>query len=45
MRPLPEVLRRCPRAQIVIVGGDDISYGQPPRAGHTWRETMLEEVG
>ena len=45
MRALPEVLRRRPEAQIVIVGGDEISYGQPPAGGRSWRETMLEEVG
>ena len=29
MRALPQVLRRCPRAQVVIVGGDGVSYGAP----------------
>jgi glycosyltransferase involved in cell wall biosynthesis len=45
MRAVPEILRRCPRAQVVIVGGDGISYGRGPGDGQTWRQRMLEEVG
>ncbi len=44
MRALPELLRRRPAAQVLVVGGDDTSYGPPPAEG-TWRETMLREVG
>ncbi len=32
MRALPQLLRRCPQAQVVIVGGDGVSYGAPPAA-------------
>jgi glycosyltransferase involved in cell wall biosynthesis len=45
MRALPQLLRRCPRAQIVIVGGDGVSYGAPPPPRSTFRETMLQELG
>ena len=45
MRAVPDILRRRPSAQILIVGGDDVSYGRSPLNGKTWRETMLEEVG
>jgi glycosyltransferase involved in cell wall biosynthesis len=45
MRALPEVLRRRPEAQVVIVGGDGVSYGRPPGDGCTWRETLLAEIG
>ena len=45
MRALPEILRRRPAAQVLIVGGDEVSYGQPPAAGGTWRQKMLAEVG
>jgi len=31
MRALPQLLRRRKRAQVVIVGGDGVSYGAPPR--------------
>jgi len=45
MRALPEILRRRPRAHVVIVGGDDVSYGSRPVPGTTYREMMLREVG
>lgn len=44
MRALPVILRNRPNAQIIIVGGDDISYGKA-LAGKTWRQAMLDEVG
>ncbi len=45
MRALPEILKRRPKAQVVIVGGDGVSYGSKPRDGRTWRETLLAELG
>jgi glycosyltransferase involved in cell wall biosynthesis len=45
MRALPAVLRRCPQAQVVIVGGDGVSYGTPPPPRSTYREMLLDEVG
>lgn len=45
MRALPELLRRRPSSTILIVGGDDVSYGRGPRGGGTWRRRLLEEVG
>ncbi len=44
MRALPAVLRRHRRAEVVIVGGDEVSYGSPPPPGRTFRETLLEEL-
>lgn len=44
MRALPEMLRRRPRCQVVIVGGDGVSYGYPTLPGTTYRETMLREL-
>jgi glycosyltransferase involved in cell wall biosynthesis len=44
MRALPELLRRRPDAQVLIVGGDKVNYGLPAPGGRTWRETMLEQV-
>ncbi|HEV2302362.1 MAG TPA: glycosyltransferase family 4 protein [Stellaceae bacterium] len=44
MRALPRVLRERPRAQIVIIGGDGVSYGRPPSRFASWREQMLAEV-
>jgi glycosyltransferase involved in cell wall biosynthesis len=45
MRALPQVLKRCPRAEVVIAGGDGVSYGAPPPPTSTYREMMLEELG
>jgi glycosyltransferase involved in cell wall biosynthesis len=45
MRTLPAVLERCPKAHVVVVGGDNVSYGQRTRQARSWREAMLAEVG
>jgi glycosyltransferase involved in cell wall biosynthesis len=45
MRALPEILRRRPRAHVLIVGGDGVSYGTAPPQSRTYREWMLAEVG
>jgi glycosyltransferase involved in cell wall biosynthesis len=44
MRALPELLQRRPNAQILIVGGDEVSYGQPSAYG-SYRKQMLAELG
>ena len=44
MRALPIIQRQRPQAQIVIVGGDGISYGRAPAEGGNWRELMLGEM-
>jgi len=44
MRALPKILAECPDCQVVIVGGDDVSYGARPRDARTWREKLLKEV-
>jgi glycosyltransferase involved in cell wall biosynthesis len=44
MRALPEIQRRRPRAQAVILGDDGISYGPPATPGRNFRETLLDEV-
>jgi glycosyltransferase involved in cell wall biosynthesis len=45
MRSLPRLLRRRKRLQVVIVGGDEVSYGSPPPPLSTYRAMMLEELG
>ncbi len=45
MRALPDLLARRPKAHVVIVGGDEVSYGRRAPDGRTWREVLLEEVG
>jgi len=44
MRALPEILAARPQAQVVIVGGDEVSYGAPPKDAKGWKETILAEV-
>ena len=45
MRALPDLMRRRPNAQIVIVGGDTPSYGRRPKDAANWREYLLREIG
>lgn len=44
MRALPEILKRRPHAQVVIVGGDGVSYGRRAPEDKTWKGIFLEEV-
>ena len=45
MRALPRILAERPMARVLIMGGDDVSYGVPPDSGESWRDRMLAEVG
>lgn len=45
MRALPELMRRRPKARVVVVGGDTPSYGRKPEGAAHWREKLLAEVG
>ena len=44
MRALPALLKRRPEAHVVLVGGDEVSYGGLPADARNWREKMLAEV-
>ena len=44
MRALPEIQRKLQCAHVLIVGGDDVSYGRPT-AAETYKEKYLREVG
>ncbi|MGI9212954.1 MAG: glycosyltransferase family 4 protein [Methylococcaceae bacterium] len=44
MRALPEIMARRPSARILIVGGNDVSYGARAAEGTTWKEKFLDEV-
>ena len=44
MRALPEILKRRPKARILIVGGDDVSYGARPEGGRKWKDIFASEV-
>lgn len=43
VRSLAGVLRERPRARVVVVGGDQVSYGLPPPRGTTWKQFFLDE--
>ena len=45
MRALPALLDARPEAQVVIVGGEDVSYGGRPKGGGSWRKVMEDEIG
>jgi glycosyltransferase involved in cell wall biosynthesis len=48
MRSLPELLQRRPHARVLIVGGNDVSYGSRPdkaKHGHSnWKDVYMDEV-
>lgn len=44
IRALPRILEARPNATVVVVGGDETSYGKAPPDGKTWRDHMLGEV-
>jgi glycosyltransferase involved in cell wall biosynthesis len=45
MRSLPRILAARPNARVLIVGGDDVSYGARLAEGKTFRQLMLTELG
>ena len=45
MRALPTLLANHPTVQVVIVGGDEVSYSSAPGDGRSWRDHLLEELG
>ena len=48
MRALPRILRSRPTARVLIVGGNDVSYGaRPPKERYgdrSWKDIFIEEV-
>ncbi|MCP4820051.1 MAG: glycosyltransferase, partial [Shimia sp.] len=44
MRALPKLLKARPNAQVLIVGGDQVSYGSAPPKGQTWKQKYIDEV-
>ncbi len=44
MRALPEILKRRPKARVLIVGGDDVSYGARPEGSKKWKDIFANEV-
>ncbi|PXW67345.1 glycosyltransferase involved in cell wall biosynthesis [Loktanella sp. PT4BL] len=48
LRALPELLKQRPRAQVIIVGGDGVSYGAKPtvekNGAASWKDVFINEV-
>lgn len=44
MRALPAVMAARPKAQVVIIGGDEVSYGAAPKDAKGWKQHFLAEV-
>jgi glycosyltransferase involved in cell wall biosynthesis len=45
MRSLPAILSARPAAQVLIVGGDEVSYGARLPDGQSYRQQLLDELG
>ncbi|MFY9239566.1 MAG: glycosyltransferase [Roseovarius sp.] len=44
MRALPKLLRERPEARVILIGGDEVSYGAAPPKGQTWKQIFRDEV-
>lgn len=44
MKSLPAILSQRPQAQVIVIGGDEVSYGTARPDGKTYRQALLEEL-
>ena len=44
MRSLPLLLKERPHARVLIVGGDEVSYGPSPSSDQSWKDQFIQEV-
>jgi glycosyltransferase involved in cell wall biosynthesis len=44
MRTLPKILKDNPNAQVIMVGGEGVSYGPAAPKGSSWKDIFLKEV-
>lgn len=44
LRALAIVQQQHPTCQALVVGGDNISYGRPPKDASNWREKLTREI-
>lgn len=45
MRALPRILSRRPKARVLIVGSNGVSYGRRPIGVANWRDYLMRELG
>jgi glycosyltransferase involved in cell wall biosynthesis len=44
LRALPLLQKLRPRAHMILVGGEGVSYGPPPAEGGSWKQVLLAEL-
>ena len=44
MRALPRIMAERPHAQVLLIGGDGVSYGASPPPGTTWKSVYFDEI-
>ncbi|MGX9355646.1 glycosyltransferase [Roseobacteraceae bacterium S113] len=44
MRALPKLLAARPNAHVVLIGGDEVSYGARPPGDKSWKQIFIDEV-
>lgn len=44
MRALPQLLKQRPQANVVVVGGNGVSYGSSPPGDQSWKAIFHDEV-
>ncbi len=44
MRALPEILQQRPKAHVILVGGNSVSYGAAAPKGTSWQQIFFDEV-
>lgn len=44
MRMLPQLLSSRPNVRVLIVGGNEVSYGKPPSDGGSWKDILISEI-
>ena len=45
MRALPRLQQLRPNCHVIVVGGEEVSYGAAPKGGGTWKQVLLKELG
>ena len=44
MRALPKIMRARPNATVLVVGGDEVSYGAAAPPDSTWKQIFFDEI-
>ncbi len=44
MRALPDILKKRKDTHVVLLGGDEVSYGAKAPQGQTWKQIFIDEV-